>query len=61
MLKIGDRVVMNGKYHVSKENKGKVWVVRSEPWDCCGSMVVKLEGKSGGYAVDGLDKIELEQ
>lgn len=61
MLKIGDRVVMNDKYHVSKENKGKVWVVRSEPWDCCGSMVVKLEGKSGGYAVDGLDKIELEQ
>lgn len=60
MLKIGDRVVMNDKYHVSKENKGKVWVVRSEPWDCCGSMVVKLEGKSGGYAVDGLDKIELE-
>lgn len=29
----------------------------SEPWMCCGTLVVKLEGKSGGYAVDGLNII----
>lgn len=53
----GDKVVMNDKYHVSEPNKGKIWTVRSEPWDCCGAMVVKLEGKPGGYAVDGLDLV----
>lgn len=57
MLKIGDKVRMNDKYHVSAANREKVWTVRSEPWMCCGTMVVKLEGKAGGYAVDGLDKV----
>ena len=56
-LKPGDRVVMNDKYRVSPANKGKVWKVVSEPWMVCGSEVVKLEGKSGGYAVDGLDLV----
>lgn len=55
MLKIGDRVVMNDKYYVSKKNKGEVWTVRSEPWECSGTLVVLLEGYRGGYAVDGLD------
>ena len=58
MLKPGDKVVMNDRYHVSEENKSKVWTVKSEPWNCCGTMVVKLEGKAGGYAVDGLDLLE---
>lgn len=56
-LKPGDRVVMNDKYHVSPANKGKVWKVVSEPWMVCDQEVVKLEGKSGGYAVDGLDLV----
>lgn len=58
MLKPGDKVVMNDRYYVCEENRRKVWTVRSEPWDCCGTLVVKLEGKAGGYAVDGLDKVE---
>ena len=58
MLKPGDKVVMNDHYHVSEENRGKVWTVRSEPWVCCGTLVVKLEGKVGGYAFDWLDKVE---
>ena len=58
MVKLGDKVAMNDHYHVSEENRGKVWMVRSEPWVCCGTLVVKLEGKAGGYAVDGLDKVE---
>ena len=54
-MKPGDKVVMNDNYHVSEANRGKV---ASEPWDCCGTMVVKLEGKAGGYAVDGLTLVK---
>lgn len=56
-MKPGDKVVMNDNYHVGEVNRGKVWTVKSEPWNCCGTMVVKLEGKSGGYAMDGLDVV----
>lgn len=56
-LKKGDRVIMNDKYRVSDENKGRVWTVRSDPYSCCGTMVVLLEERTGAYAVDGLDKI----
>lgn len=56
-LKIGDRVIMNDKYAVSAKNKGRIWTVRSEPYFCCGTMVVLLEEKTGAYAVDGLDKV----
>lgn len=54
MFKIGDRVVMNDRYHVADKNKGKVWTVASKPWTLCGTEVVKIEGYAGGYAVDGL-------
>lgn len=57
-MKIGDKVVMNNKYYVADKNKDKIWAVRSEPWECGGTLVVLLEGKSGGYAVDGLDIVE---
>ena len=57
-IRIGDKVVMNDKYCVSEANKGKVWIVRSEPWNCCGTLIVKLEGKTGGYATDGLTIVE---
>lgn len=61
MFKPGDKVVMNENYHVSEANKGKVWTVRTEPWMCCGTLVVGLVGKSGRYAVDGLDLVERVQ
>ncbi len=53
-MKKGDRVVMNDKYRVAEKNQGVVFTVASEPWDCCGTKVVLLEGYRGGYAVDGL-------
>ena len=56
-IKIGDKVIMNDRYCVSNQNKGKVWTVCSEPWRCCGTLVVKLEGISGCYAADGLEVI----
>lgn len=58
MLKVGDKVVMNDKYHVSESNKGKVFTVRTEPQDVCGTLSVWLEGFRGCYAVDGLTKVE---
>ena len=58
-MKIGDKVVMNDNYYVSEANRGRVWTVRSEPWNVCGTTVVLLEGKSGGYAVDGLNLAEV--
>lgn len=57
-MKIGDKVTMNNKYYVSSEDKGRVWVVRSDPWYLCGTLVVLLDGMSGGYAVDGLTLVD---
>ncbi len=57
-IKIGDRVIMNNNYFVSEKDKGKTWTVRSNPWNCCGTIVVLLEGKPGGYAIDGLNVVE---
>lgn len=54
MIKVGSQVKMNSKYYVSDENKKQVFTVISEPWEVCGSMVVKLDGYSGCYALDGL-------
>jgi len=57
-MTIGDKVVMNDKYVVAEKNKGKEFVVRSEPWDLCGTECVLLEGYRGGYAVDGLTVVD---
>lgn len=57
-LKIGEKVIMNDRYHVSDKNKGVVFEVLSEPWRVCGTDVVKISGLSGGYAVDGLTNVE---
>ena len=57
-LNVGDKVMMNNKYRVSEKNKDKVFVVRSEPFYICGTKCVLLEDYRGGYAVDGLNKID---
>lgn len=44
-MEIGDKVVMNNKYYVSEENRGRIWTVRSEPWNLCGTDCVLLEGR----------------
>lgn len=58
MLKVGDKVVMNDKYRVSESNKDKIFTVRTEPQEVCGTLSVWLEGYSGCYATDGLTKVE---
>lgn len=55
-LKIGDSVMMVNCYEAEKY-PDKVWVVRSEPWEVCGSEVVLLEGKSGGFDTSCLRKV----
>lgn len=59
MIKIGDKVKMNGKYHVSEQNKKRVFTVKSEPQEVCGTLSVWLEGYKGCYAVDGLKKVSV--
>ena len=56
-IKKGDVVVMNDKYYVSNKNKGKKFVVRSNPCEVCGVPCVWLRGFSGAYALDGLTKV----
>lgn len=58
MITIGSKVMMNGKYKVSEADKGKVFEVRSNPYDICGTKCVLLKEKVGGYAIDGLTEIE---
>lgn len=53
----GKKVTMNDKYYVSEKNKGKVFKAVSEPYNMCGTMVVKLEGFAGCYAFDGLTEV----
>ena len=57
MLKVGDKVVMNDNYWVSEKNKGKEFVVISEPQKVCGTVCVFLEGYRGCYAADGLTRV----
>ncbi len=57
-LKPGDNVKMVNCYEAKlSKNKDKVWKVRSEPWSLCGTEVVLLEGKSGGFATCYLEKV----
>ncbi|MCI8589696.1 MAG: hypothetical protein HFE77_03175 [Clostridiales bacterium] len=58
-MKIGDKVIMNNRYHVSEANIGKIWTVKSEPFYGDGVCNVTLEGY-GKYAVEGLDIVYTE-
>ncbi len=53
----GNHVKMVNCYEAEKY-PDKVWTVRSEPWEVCGSEVVLLEGKSGGFDTSCLQKIK---
>jgi len=55
-LKPGDKVIMHDCYEARKYGN-KVWIVGSQSWDLCGSEVVKLEGKTGGFAIKFLHKV----
>ena len=60
-FEIGTNVIMNDKYYVSDKNKSIIFRVASEPFDLCGTICVMLDGYRGGYAMDGLSKVESEE
>lgn len=60
MLKVGDQVIMNGKYFVAPKHKGRIFTVATEPRNLYGMQMVHLAEKPGCYAVDGLTKIQQE-
>ena len=57
-LQVGDLVVMNGKYSVGEQSRGKIFTVKSAPVVIGGTECVFLEGVSGAYAADGLWKLQ---
>lgn len=57
MIQKGDKVIMNDKYYVSEKNKGKEYIVKTEPAEVGGTLSVWLDGFRGCYAVDGLTKV----
>ena len=57
-IRKGDKVIMNDRYYVSEKNKGKEFIVATEPMEVCGTLSVWLEGFRGCYAVDGLVKVD---
>jgi hypothetical protein len=58
-IKVGDIVRLNNNYYVSDEDKRKQFIVLSEPYDVCGTKVVKITEK-GPYAYDGLTVVQTE-
>lgn len=63
MIGMGSKVMMNdrSKYKILKEDEGKIFEVRSNQFEICGTKCVLLKGKQGGYAVDALIEIEEEK
>ena len=55
MLKPGDKVY---KKNVPLREMGTIHTVTSEQYKVNGIDVVRLDGKTGGYAVDGLAEIK---
>jgi len=42
----------------AEEAGDKIWTTRSEPWEMCGTQVVLLKGKSGGFDTSCLEVAE---
>ena len=61
LLVKGDYVVMNDKYSVSEENKGRVFRVRSSVGEVCGKLCVWLSYYPSAYAADGLTLITRDE
>jgi len=57
-FKVGEKVVMNDKYVVHDKYKGVVFTIRHENTMIGNTELAWLDGYSGGYAADGLTKVE---
>lgn len=57
-LNIGDNVkIVDCAEATLEKYKDKIFTVTSEPWNLCGSEVIKLEGIAGGFATEFLRKV----
>lgn len=60
-FKPGDKVVKNNRYYVPEGEKGREYVVSSEPRMLCDTLVVEIScgtRRDPAYSVDGLDLVE---
>ena len=53
---IGTKVRMINCFEATKY-KEQIWVTRSEPWKACGTQLVLLEGKPGGFDTSCLEVV----
>lgn len=53
---IGTKVRMINCFEATKY-KGQEWITRSEPWKACGSLLVLLEGRTGGFDTSCLEVV----
>jgi len=56
-MKIGTKVKMV-KCLEAEKYKDRIWITKSEPWKVGSSLVVLLEGYSGGFAVEFLEIVK---
>lgn len=56
LLRPGDTVVMVDCLEAEKY-KGRLWTIDSMPWLCCGNILIKLEGYTGGFDASCLQKV----
>jgi len=54
-IKIGTKV----KYYPfeNMESKATETIITSDPWECCGAMVCKIQGEAGGFDIKHLVKL----
>ncbi len=60
MIGMGSKVMLNdkGRHKVPKEDEGKVFEVRSKPFEMFGTMCVLLKEKVGCYPIRDLTEVE---
>lgn len=56
-MRIGDKVIMNGKCEVPSGEENRIWTVDSPPWATAHAKVVKLRELGGYYPLHGLSTV----
>lgn len=54
---IGKKVVMVNCPEADR-HKGHIWEIRTDPWTVCGSVVVALKSRAGGFDISFLKPYE---
>lgn len=54
-IKIGKKVKYFSIFGI--ESTAKITEITSEPWECCGTTICKVDGVSGGVNIENLEEI----